>query len=43
MDEYDGKKMEAQILPGGIKIAGIDQVCLGSPVWLNVTNLVMVE
>lgn len=25
LDEYDGKKMEAQVLPGGIKIAGIEQ------------------
>ncbi|KAH7102259.1 DUF221-domain-containing protein [Auriculariales sp. MPI-PUGE-AT-0066] len=25
MDEYDGKKMQAQVLPGGIKIAGIEQ------------------
>lgn len=25
MDEYAGKKMEAQVLPGGIKIAGIEQ------------------
>ncbi|KZV92781.1 DUF221-domain-containing protein [Exidia glandulosa HHB12029] len=25
LDEYDGKHMEAQVLPGGIKIAGIEQ------------------
>ncbi|EJD40396.1 DUF221-domain-containing protein [Auricularia subglabra TFB-10046 SS5] len=25
LDEYDGKKMEAQVLPGGIKIAAIEQ------------------
>jgi len=27
MAEYGGQKMEASIAPGGIKIAGIDQVC----------------
>jgi hypothetical protein len=27
LDEYGGKQMEAQIVPGGIKIAAIDQVC----------------
>jgi hypothetical protein len=26
MNEYGGQKMEAQIIPGGIKIAGISQV-----------------
>ncbi|KAF8891786.1 hypothetical protein BD779DRAFT_1670745 [Infundibulicybe gibba] len=28
LDEYGGQKMEAQVIPGGIKIAGIDQVQL---------------
>ena len=27
LDEYGGQKMEAQVVPGGIKIAAIDQVC----------------
>lgn len=27
LDEYGGQRMEAQIVPGGIKIAAIDQVC----------------
>ena len=27
MDEYGGQKMEAQVVPGGLKIASIDQVC----------------
>lgn len=27
LDEYGGQQMEAQIVPGGIKIAAIDQVC----------------
>lgn len=27
LDEYGGQKMAAQIVPGGIKIAAIDQVC----------------
>jgi hypothetical protein len=27
MDEYGGQKMEAQVVPGGIKIAAISQVC----------------
>lgn len=26
LDEYGGQKMEAQVVPGGIKIAGISQV-----------------
>ena len=29
LDEYGGQKMEARIVPGGIKIAAIDQVCSG--------------
>ncbi|KAF9486012.1 DUF221-domain-containing protein [Pholiota conissans] len=28
LDEYGGQKMEAQVLPGGIKIAAIDQVSI---------------
>ncbi|KIM40329.1 hypothetical protein M413DRAFT_73699 [Hebeloma cylindrosporum] len=28
LDEYGGQQMEAQVVPGGIKIAAIDQVCL---------------
>ncbi|KAF8963690.1 hypothetical protein BDZ97DRAFT_1661438 [Flammula alnicola] len=28
LDEYGGQNMEAQIVPGGIKIAAIDQVCV---------------
>ncbi|KAF8806572.1 DUF221-domain-containing protein [Phlegmacium glaucopus] len=31
LDEYGGQQMEAQLVPGGIKIAAIDQVC--SPVF----------
>jgi hypothetical protein len=27
LDEYGGQRMDAQIVPGGIKIAAIDQVC----------------
>jgi hypothetical protein len=27
LDEYGGQRMEAQVVPGGIKIAAIDQVC----------------
>ena len=27
LDEYGGQKMEAQVVPGGLKIAAIDQVC----------------
>ena len=26
LDEYGGQKMEAQVVPGGLKIAAIDQV-----------------
>ena len=27
LDEYGGQRMEAQVVPGGLKIASIDQVC----------------
>lgn len=27
LDEYGGQNMEAQVVPGGLKIAAIDQVC----------------
>lgn len=27
LDEYGGQRMEAQVVPGGLKIAAIDQVC----------------
>lgn len=27
LDEYGGQRMEAQVVPGGIKIAAVDQVC----------------
>jgi len=27
LKEYGGQKMEAQIVPGGIKIAAVSQVC----------------
>ena len=27
MEEYGGQKMEAQVTPGGVKIASVDQVC----------------
>lgn len=30
MAEYDGQKMEAQIAPGGVRIAGIEEVSLSS-------------
>lgn len=28
LNEYGGQKLEAQVVPGGIKIASISQVCL---------------
>lgn len=31
LDEYGGQRMDAQIVPGGIKIAAIDQVCRRAP------------
>lgn len=27
MEEYGGQKLEAQVVPGGIKIAAVSQVC----------------
>lgn len=31
MDEYGGTKMDARVVAGGIKIAGIDEVCFAFP------------
>lgn len=30
LDEYRGQQMSAQVVPGGIRIAAIDQVCISS-------------
>lgn len=27
LDEYGGQKMQAQVAPGGVKIAAVDEVC----------------
>lgn len=34
MNEYGGQQMEAKVLPGGIRIAAIDQVCCPLPIEL---------
>jgi hypothetical protein len=41
LNEYGGQKLEAQVVPGGIKIASVSQVCLfciNSSTYLHLTR-----